>query len=88
MVELFYKHVFTQPRVEYSKSTQLSITFASGYIAGVVCAIVSHPADSMVSQLGKASNKGKSLCCTSTCMRVAPQRMLRRVVLHALLDGR
>ena len=60
VVELFYKHVFTKPRVDYSKSTQLSITFASGYIAGVVCAIVSHPADSMVSQLGKASNKGKS----------------------------
>ena len=60
VVELFYKHVFTKPRVEYSKSTQLSVTFASGYIAGVVCAIVSHPADSMVSQLGKASNKGKS----------------------------
>ena len=60
-MELFYKFVFTQPRNEYSKSTQLSITFASGYIAGVVCAIVSHPADSMVSQLSKASNKGKSL---------------------------
>jgi hypothetical protein len=37
------------------------ITFASGYSAGVICAIVSHPADSLVSQLGKASNKGKSL---------------------------
>jgi len=39
----------------------LSVTFASGYIAGVVCAIVSHPADSMVSQLGKKENKGKAL---------------------------
>lgn len=29
--------------------------FASGYLAGVVCDIVSHPADSLVSQLGKAS---------------------------------
>jgi solute carrier family 25 (mitochondrial phosphate transporter), member 3 len=37
------------------------ITFASGYSAGVICAIVSHPADSLVSQLGKASNKGKSI---------------------------
>ena len=34
VVELFYKHVFTKPRIEYSKSTQLSVTFASGYIAG------------------------------------------------------
>ena len=37
-----------------------TVTFASGYIAGVICAIVSHPADSMVSLLGKADNKGKS----------------------------
>ncbi|KAG6885110.1 hypothetical protein C0993_005784 [Termitomyces sp. T159_Od127] len=36
------------------------VTFASGYLAGVVCAIVSHPADSLVSLLGKAENKGKS----------------------------
>lgn len=27
----------------------------------MICAIVSHPADSMVSQLGKAENKGKSM---------------------------
>lgn len=60
VVELFYTHVFTQPKSSYTKSTQLGITFASGYIAGVICAIVSHPADTMVSQLGKASNKGKS----------------------------
>jgi len=61
VVELFYKHVFTLPRSDYSKSTQLSVTFASGYIAGVVCAIVSHPADTMVSQLSKSDNKGKSV---------------------------
>lgn len=50
-VEAFYKHVFTKPKNEYSKSTQLSITFASGYIAGVLCALVSQPADTMVSKL-------------------------------------
>jgi len=61
VVGLFYNNVFTQPKETYSKGTQLGITFASGYIAGVICAIVSHPADSLVSQLGKASNKGKSV---------------------------
>ncbi len=60
-VSFFYTNVFTEPRESYSKSTQLGITFASGYSAGVICAIVSHPADSLVSQLGKADNKGKSL---------------------------
>ena len=61
IVELFYTHVFTKPKNEYSAPTQLGITFASGYLAGVVCAIVSHPADSLVSQMGKQTNKGKSI---------------------------
>jgi len=48
---MFYKHVFTLPRSEYSRAKQLGVTFASGYIAGIFCAIVSHPADTMVSKL-------------------------------------
>lgn len=47
VVEAFYTHVFTAPKESYSKSTQLGITFASGYLAGVICAIVSHPADTV-----------------------------------------
>jgi len=60
VVQQFYTHVFTEPKASYSKPTQLSITFASGYIAGVICAIVSHPADNLVSQMGKKENKGKT----------------------------
>jgi solute carrier family 25 (mitochondrial phosphate transporter), member 3 len=61
IVQLFYTHVFTEPKETYAKTTQLGVTFGSGYLAGVVCAIVSHPADSLVSQLSKAANKGKSM---------------------------
>lgn len=61
IVQQFYTHVFTEPKDTYGKPTQLGVTFASGYLSGVVCAIVSHPADSLVSQLGKPVNKGKSL---------------------------
>jgi hypothetical protein len=61
IVGLFYSHVFTAPKETYSKPTQLGVTFASGYIAGVVCAVVSHPADSVVSLMGKAEHKGKSI---------------------------
>ena len=61
IVQLFYTNVFTAPKESYSKGTQLGITFASGYLAGIFCAIVSHPADSLVSLQGKAENKGKSL---------------------------
>eukprot|EP00996_Jenningsia_fusiforme_P001255 NODE_2149_length_1278_cov_315.671277_g1956_i0.p2 GENE.NODE_2149_length_1278_cov_315.671277_g1956_i0~~NODE_2149_length_1278_cov_315.671277_g1956_i0.p2 ORF type:complete len:349 (+),score=80.59 NODE_2149_length_1278_cov_315.671277_g1956_i0:72-1049(+) len=59
VVQMFYKYVFTQPKSSYDKSTQLGITFASGYIAGVICAIVSHPADTLVSLAGKSANAGK-----------------------------
>jgi len=61
IVSVFYTHVFTAPKETYSKSTQLGVTFTSGYLAGVICAIVSHPADSVVSLMGKAANKGKSI---------------------------
>lgn len=59
VVQLFYDNVFTKPKETYGKPTQLGITFSSGYIAGVICAVVSHPADTLVSQLGKAENAGK-----------------------------
>jgi solute carrier family 25 phosphate transporter 3 len=53
IVQQFYTKVFTKPKSEYSKGTQLGVTFASGYSAGVFCAIVSHPADTMVSIMNK-----------------------------------
>ena len=53
-VEAFYSYIFTNPKSSYSKSTQLSITFASGYIAGVLCAVVSQPADTLVSKLNQS----------------------------------
>src|SRR5689334_11969127 len=55
-VKAFYKYVFTLPKDSYSKSTQLVITFLSGYWAGIFCALVSHPADTMVSILNKKSS--------------------------------
>merc|ERR1712142_134459 len=53
-VELLYKHIVPKPRAECSKGEQLIVTFAAGYIAGVFCAIVSHPADTIVSYMNKA----------------------------------
>lgn len=53
IVQYFYTNYFTKPKNEYSKGTQLMITFMSGYIAGVFCAAVSHPADTMVSIMNK-----------------------------------
>jgi len=50
-VELLYANVVPKPRSECSKGEQLIVTFVAGYIAGVFCAIVSHPADTIVSKL-------------------------------------
>merc|ERR1712240_376277 len=58
-VELLYKHVVPKPRADCTKPEQLVVTFAAGYIAGVFCAIVSHPADTLVSKLNQA--KGTSI---------------------------
>lgn len=52
-VELLYKYVVPKPRADCSKGEQLIVTFAAGYIAGVFCAIVSHPADTVVSKLNQ-----------------------------------
>lgn len=57
-VELLYKHVVPKPRAECTKGEQLVVTFAAGYIAGVFCAIVSHPADTVVSKINQ--EKGAS----------------------------
>jgi len=53
-VEALYTFVVPKPRADCSKGEQLMVTFAAGYIAGVFCAIVSHPADTIVSYMNKA----------------------------------
>ncbi|KAJ7149617.1 mitochondrial carrier protein [Mycena filopes] len=58
--QMIYTHILTEPKESYSTVTQLGVTFSAGYVAGIVSAIVSNPADSLISQLGKAQNKGKS----------------------------
>ncbi|KAH8925084.1 mitochondrial carrier [Atractiella rhizophila] len=47
-----------KPKSEYSKFEQLQISFLGGYIAGVFCAVVSHPADVMVSKLNAKTTDG------------------------------
>jgi len=57
-VEALYAYVVPKPRDQCSKAEQLVVTFAAGYIAGVFCAIVSHPADTIVSYMNKAQGSG------------------------------
>ena len=50
-VEAIYAHVLSRPKHTYNKLEQLGVTFAAGYWAGIFCAVVSHPADTVVSKL-------------------------------------
>ncbi|KIJ54757.1 hypothetical protein M422DRAFT_24661 [Sphaerobolus stellatus SS14] len=47
-----------KPIDDYSKLQQLTVSFAGGYIAGIFCAVVSHPADTMVSKLNAVAKEG------------------------------
>jgi len=55
-VELIYKSL-PKKKEEYNKFQQLLVSFAGGYAAGIFCAAISHPADTVVSIL----NKNKSM---------------------------
>jgi len=52
-VELLYQYVVPKPRSQTTKAEQLAVTFLAGYIAGIFCAVVSHPADTMVSKMSQ-----------------------------------
>ncbi|KAF7049617.1 hypothetical protein CFC21_058126 [Triticum aestivum] len=54
IVEMVYKHAVPKPKDQCSKPLQLAVSFAGGYIAGVLCAAISHPADNLVSFLNNA----------------------------------
>lgn len=45
---------------DFSKASQLGITFACGYWAGIFCAVATQPMDNLVSMKGIAENKNKS----------------------------
>jgi len=59
IVEMIYKHAIPKPKHECSNSLQLGVSIVGGYMAGILCAVVSHPADNLVSFLN--NSKGASV---------------------------
>lgn len=49
-VKLIYKQL-GRPKESYGTLAQTGVSFLGGYIAGIACAVISHPADVMVSKL-------------------------------------
>ncbi|ODV58187.1 Cu/Pi carrier [Ascoidea rubescens DSM 1968] len=59
VVELIYSYL-PKKKSEYSLGTQTGVSFLGGYIAGIFCAIVSHPADVMVSKINNEKSSNES----------------------------
>ncbi|KAI5285681.1 hypothetical protein KEM54_000384 [Ascosphaera aggregata] len=59
IVEQIYK-TLPGAKADYSKAAQTGVAFTGGYLAGILCAIVSHPADVMVSKLNANRQPGEA----------------------------
>lgn len=90
IMENIYKHVVLKPKDQCSKSMQLGIIFAGGYIAGVFYSIVSQPADNLVSFLNNA--KGATVGDVSNHFLLFPELccaalfLLKFLLLHILVN--
>jgi len=47
-----------KPKSQCNKGEQMAVVFTSGYLAGIICGAVSHPADTMVSKINKLKTSG------------------------------
>ena len=58
VVDMIYQRL-PGGKSDYGKGAQTAVSFSAGYIAGILCAIVSHPADVMVSKLNASRQAGE-----------------------------
>lgn len=59
IVEMIYDRLPGQ-KSDYGKAAQTGVSFTGGYLAGILCALVSHPADVMVSKLNAYREPGEA----------------------------
>jgi len=57
-VDQIYKYL-GKPKSSYNGLQQTGVSFLGGYIAGIACAVISHPADVMVSKLNSDRKAGE-----------------------------
>lgn len=81
IIEMFYDYIFTAPKSSYSPAFQLTISFVGGFLAGIMCAIISHPADTVMTKLNH--NKGttfaaimKEIGCVGLWRGIGPRIVL------------
>ncbi|EEP82755.1 mitochondrial phosphate carrier protein 2 [Uncinocarpus reesii 1704] len=59
IVEMIYNRL-PGKKSDYNKGAQTAVAFTGGYLAGILCAVVSHPADVMVSKLNANRQPGEA----------------------------
>ena len=59
IVEMIYNRL-PGKKSDYNKGAQTAVAFTAGYLAGILCAVVSHPADVMVSKLNANRQAGEA----------------------------
>ncbi|KAI3783768.1 hypothetical protein L1987_42854 [Smallanthus sonchifolius] len=57
IVEMMHKHAIPTPKEQCRQSFQLGVSFAGGYLAGILCTVVSHPPDNLVSFLNNSQEQ-------------------------------
>jgi solute carrier family 25 (mitochondrial phosphate transporter), member 3 len=60
-VSIIYASMGNFSKSDYTPTQQLGVTVLAGYIAGVCCAVVSHPADSIISLKSLPEHQGHSI---------------------------
>lgn len=86
-VEYLYANVVPKPRDQCTKGEQLIVTFAAGYIAGVLCAIVSHPSDTIVSKLNKDPSASIGGIISEVGMLGIWRGLVARIIMIGTLTG-
>lgn len=79
VVEMIY-NALPGHKNDYSKGAQTGVAFTGGYIAGILCAVVSHPADVMVSKLNANRAPGEAF-------RAAMGRIYKDIGFMGLWNG-
>lgn len=86
IVEVLYLVFVTTSKENTPKSVQIGLSLVAGFAAGVLCAIVSHPADTVVSKLNQRTDKN-GVPIMQYVMQLGCREMWRGIALRIVMVG-
>ena len=81
--EAIYESMGKSPK-ECTSSENVSVSLSSGVVAGVVAAIISHPADTLLSLINKSETAGGTGSIVSRLMNLATEMGFKKLCLTGL----